>query len=70
MLKIILFKLKYNISDELIWAKKLAMCPSIAMIPLAAVGSQSEIRPAAWPCGGNLVQKFNRSTIAQPCTSA
>jgi|GEM_PF-2596222 hypothetical protein len=43
MLKINLFKLKYNISDELIWAKKLAMCPSIAMIPLAAVGSQSEI---------------------------
>ena len=42
MLKINLFKLKYNISDELIWAKKLAMCPSIAMIPLAAVGSQSE----------------------------
>jgi hypothetical protein len=27
-------------------------------------------RPAAWRCGGNLVQKFNRSTIAQPCTSA
>ncbi|MCB9075851.1 MAG: hypothetical protein H6552_09995 [Chitinophagales bacterium] len=26
--------------------------------------------PAAWRCGGNLAQKFNRITIAQPCTSA